>query len=310
VSLAIPLGMSLPHRSPDPIDMAAVRSVAQRSEALGFSDLWVTENTIDRVFSFDPIVALTYAAAVTSRIRVGISVMVLPLRSPIHVAHAMATLDYMSGGRAILGVGLGREHYEQFGVPTERRVRRFLEQIELIRRIWHDGSVKHEGEIFQIEAGNKLLPLQPSGPPIWLGGTHPDAIRRAARIADGWMGAGGQTTASFRECVPLLKAELEKAGRDPATFPISKRVFMSVHERPEVARAEVDRWYTEVYRNPRSTDAAGVHGTPEQVGEQLESLVAMGANHLLLNPVARYAEQVEALAELTKANARPSTHSG
>src|SRR5690348_14320537 len=123
--LQIPLGMSLPHRSPDPIDMRVVETVARRSEELGFADLWVTDNVIDRVFSFDPIVALTYAAARTSRIRVGVSVMVLPLRNPVHIAHSMATLDYMSGGRAILGAGLGREHYEEFGVPTERRVRRF-----------------------------------------------------------------------------------------------------------------------------------------------------------------------------------------
>jgi alkanesulfonate monooxygenase SsuD/methylene tetrahydromethanopterin reductase-like flavin-dependent oxidoreductase (luciferase family) len=111
----ISLGMSLPHRSPDRIDMAAVRAVAERADALGFRDLWVTENTIDHAFSFDPMVVLTYAAALTSRIRLGVSVIVLPLRSPIHVAHAVASLDYVSGGRAILGVGLGREHYAEFG---------------------------------------------------------------------------------------------------------------------------------------------------------------------------------------------------
>jgi alkanesulfonate monooxygenase SsuD/methylene tetrahydromethanopterin reductase-like flavin-dependent oxidoreductase (luciferase family) len=112
------------------------------------------------------------------------------------------------------------------------------------------------------------------------------------------MGAGGQSTASFGESVTLLRAALEKAGRDPSTFPISKRVFMSVHERPEVARAEVNRWFTEVYHNPAATDTNGIHGTPEQVQERLEELVAMGANHLLLNPVARHAEQVEALASV------------
>jgi alkanesulfonate monooxygenase SsuD/methylene tetrahydromethanopterin reductase-like flavin-dependent oxidoreductase (luciferase family) len=71
---------------------------------------------------------------------------------------------------------------------------------------------------------------------------------------------------------------------------------MSVHERPDVARAELDRWFTVVYRNPAGTDASGVHGTPDQVRKQLEELVDMGANHLLLNPVCRYAEQVETLA--------------
>src|SRR5229473_4147707 len=120
----IPFGMALPHRAPEPIDVAAVRQVATRAEALGFQDLWVTENTLDHVFCFDPIVILTYAAAVTTRIRVGVSVVVLPVRNPIHIAHEVATLDYASNGRAILGVGLGRDHhYAQFQIPRERRVR-------------------------------------------------------------------------------------------------------------------------------------------------------------------------------------------
>src|SRR5258706_9732472 len=113
----ITLGMSLPHRSPERIDMSVVHRVAQRADALGFRDLWVTENAVDHVFSFDPAVVLTYAAAVTTRIRLGVSVSVLPVRNPIHVAHQVATLDYVSNGRAILGGGLGRDHhYAEFQV--------------------------------------------------------------------------------------------------------------------------------------------------------------------------------------------------
>src|SRR5438105_13406027 len=81
----IALGMSLPHRSPEPIDMGELRRVAQRAEALGFRDLWVTENTLDHVFCFDPVVILTYAAAVTTKIRLGASVVVLPIHSPLMV---------------------------------------------------------------------------------------------------------------------------------------------------------------------------------------------------------------------------------
>jgi len=98
--------------------------------------------------------------------------------------------------------------------------------------------------------------------------------------------------------VPILKEALEKAGRDPETFPISKRVFMAVDDDPDVARRELNRWFTEVYHNPAGTDASGIHGTPEQVRGKLEELVALGANHLLLNPVSRHVEQVEALAEI------------
>ena len=275
----ITFGMSLPHRSPDTIDMAAVRQVAQRADTLGFRDLWVTENTLDHVFCFDPIVILTYAAAVTTRIRVGVSVVVLPVRNPIHIAHEVATLDYASNGRAILGVGLGRDHhYTQFQVTRERRIRRFREEVELIKALWTESKVDYRGTFYQLEGGTMApKPVQKPHPPIWLGGGHPDAIRRAAAIADGWMGSGGSSTAEFSRSVPALRAALEKASRDPAKFPIS---------------------FTTVYHNPNGADASGVHGTPEQVRERLEQLVAMGANHLLLNPVCRHVEQLEALAAI------------
>ena len=296
----ISFGVALPHRSPDAIDVAAVRQVAQRADALGFRDLWVTENTLDHVFCFDSVVALTYAAAVTTTIRLGVSVMVLPLHHPIHVAHQVATLDYLSNGRAILGAGLGRDHhYAQFQVPREQRVRRFRESVELIKALWTESKVSYHGSIFQLDGATMApKPAQKPHPPIWFGGAHPDALHRTATIADGWMGSGGSSLAAFARSVSILKTELEKAGRDPATFPISKRVFLSVHERPEIARGELHRWFSTVYHNPDGADASGIHGSPEQLRARIEELVATGANHLLLNPVCRYAEQLEALAEV------------
>jgi probable F420-dependent oxidoreductase len=297
----ITLGMSLPHRSPEPIDMSVVRRVAQRADALGFRDLWVTGNTLDHVFSFDPMVILTYAAAATTSIRVGVSVVVLPVQNPIHVAHQIATLDYASNGRAILGIGLGRDqHYTEFQVPREHRIRRFREEVELIRALWTEPKIDYRGSIYQLKAGAMSpKPVQKPHPPIWFGGGHPDAIRRAAVMGDGWMGAGGSSHADFKRSVPLLREHLEKARRDPKTFPISKRVFLAVDERAEVARDELHRWYSVVYHNPAGTDASGIHGTPEQVREHLEELVSNGANHLLLNPVSRHVEQLEALASIT-----------
>jgi probable F420-dependent oxidoreductase len=294
----IALGVSLPHRAPEPIGADVVRQVAQRAEALGFRDLWVTENTLDHVFCFDPVALLTYAAAVTTKIRLGVSVVVLPAHHPAHVAHQWACLDHLSGGRAILGVGLGREHhYAQFQIPREARVRRFREGVELIRALWKEPRVDFRGRIFQLEGGTMMpKPVQKPSLPMWFGVGHPNAVRRAGFLADGWMGSGGSSIAAFKASIPILLAALEAAGRDPAGFPISKRLFMAIDERPERARAELNRWFTEVYHNPEGTDASGIHGTPEQVRERLEEVVAMGANHLLLNPVSRHAEQVEALA--------------
>jgi probable F420-dependent oxidoreductase len=295
----IPFGMSLPHRSPDPISMEAVRSVATRADALGFRDLWVTENTLDHVTSFDPIVVLTYAAAVTSRIGLGASVLVLPVHDPRMVAHQWASLDYLSNGRALMGVGIGRPfHFKEFQVPEAGRVARFREQIELIRAFWSQEKVTHHGRFYSID--DTKLGIRPVQKPlpIWMGVGHPNAIRRAAGLADGWMGAGGSTIDDFRRAVPLLREALEKAGRDPGKFPISKRIFIAVDDKPELARAELNRWYSEVYHNPGGTDSSGVHGTPDQVRERLEEMIAMGASHLLLNPVSRHTEQLEALAEV------------
>jgi probable F420-dependent oxidoreductase len=266
---------------------------------LGFRDLWVTENTMDEANCFDPVVVLTYAAAVTTKIRVGASVVVLAVHSPLLVAHQWATLDYVSNGRAILGVGLGRDHhYRQFEVPQEGKVARFREELALIRALWSEDRVSFHGRFYRID-DEPMHPKPVQTPlPIWMGVGHPNAVRRAAKLADGWMGSGGSSIAQFGQSVPILKEALAAAGRGPESFPISKRIFMAVDERPDVARRELNRWFTEVYHNPPGTDASGIHGTPEQVGARLEELVAMGANHLMLNPVSNYAEQLEALAEI------------
>ena len=103
----------------------------------------------------------------------------------------------------------------------------------------------------------------------------------------------------FRNAVPILRQSLEKAGRDPANFPISKRIFMAVDNKPERAKAELLKWYTDVYHNPAGTETSGLHGTPAQVRERLHEIIGMGATHLLLNPISRHEEQLDALAEIT-----------
>jgi probable F420-dependent oxidoreductase len=296
----IPVGISLPHRSPEAIDASTVRHFAQRAEALGFCDLWVTENTLDWVFSFDPALVLTYAAAATTRIRLGVAVCVLPVHNPGHIAHQYATLDYLSGGRAILGLGLGREHhYAEFQIPMERRVRRLREGVDIVKALWTQDEVDYSGDFYRLEHAHMVIkPVQKPRPPIWTGGDHPDAVRRAVAMGDGWISAGGASTERFAQSVQIVRQELDKLGRDPASFAISKRVFLSVDERPAAAKAELDRWYQIVYRRPGGAADSDVYGTPEQVRAQLERLVEAGATHLLVNPVARYDEQMEALAKV------------
>jgi alkanesulfonate monooxygenase SsuD/methylene tetrahydromethanopterin reductase-like flavin-dependent oxidoreductase (luciferase family) len=296
----VTFGMSLPHRSAEPTAAAVVAQVARTAEHLGFQDLWVTNNTLDAADSLDAVTTLSFAAALTTTIRVGVSVLALPIFHPVHVAHQIATLDRLSQGRAILGVGLGKaEDYPTFDVPTELRVRRLIEAVALIKELWAGPHVTYAGQVFQVDdVSIGTTPTQSPHPPIWMGGAHPGAIRRAATLSDGWMGGGGSSNISFKQNVPLLRAALQEAGRDATHFPISKRVFLSVHEDPRTARLELDQWFSGVYGYPSGTDEAGVYGTPAQVEEQLAALVAMGANHLLLNPTTRYLEQTEVLAEV------------
>ena len=157
----------------------------------------------------------------------------------------------------------------------------------------------YRGEIFQVEdATLGMKPVQSPHPPIWMGGHHPNAVRRAAVLADGWMGAGGSTTAAFATSVPLLRAALEESGRDPTTFPISKRVFLSVHARPDVAEAEVRRWFSEVYRNPALTTRPGCTARRNRCANSSNRSPLRVPPTCCCNPVTRYDEQIETLAEI------------
>ena len=296
----IPFGMVLPHRTMDPLRLSDIRDVARRAEALGFSDLWVTENTLDNSYSIDPMVVLTYAAALTNRVGLGVAVIVLPVHHAIHVAHQAMSLDFVSNGRAILGVALGREEdYHDFQVPTERRVRRFKEQIDVMKALWTQERVTYDGHFYTLK--DTAITLKSPRKPhvrLWLGGTHPNAITRAVAMGTGWIGAGAQTRDGFAGSVALLRTALDKAGVAPSSFTISKRVFIAVEEKPGAARAQLLRWCTDVYRNPGLIDTGVIYGTPEQCREKIEALIAAGADHLLLNPVAQYPEQLEAVAEV------------
>ena len=297
----VALGLSLPHRSLEPLSVDEIRAVATQAELTGFTDLWVTNNTVDRqAICLDSLTLLSYVAGFTTRIRLGVSVLVLPHYHPVHVAHQVASLDYLSGGRAILGAALGRPgHYADFQVPVERRVARFTEQIKLIKALWTSERVDFDGEFFQLhDARVSPRPVQRPHPPVWIGAAHPKAVRRAVRLGDGWASAGGSDTARFQSSVEDVREELRSAGRSAEDFRISKRVFLSVHDDPAVARAELLRWFSEVYSAPHMVDEGGVYGTPAQVREELDGIVAAGANHLVLNPVTRYREHIELLRDV------------
>jgi len=166
----------------------------------------------------DPWVTMTAMAAGTSRLRFATMVYILPLHHPLEVAKAVGTASLFSGGRIVLGAGSGwmREEFEVLGVDFATRGKRFDECIEILRRVWRGGMVEYHGEIFSFDR-LQMSPTPPHPIPIYIGGASKPALRRAARIGDGWLGAGN-TPEQAEEILVELRRLREEAGRSAEPF--------------------------------------------------------------------------------------------
>jgi probable F420-dependent oxidoreductase len=222
-----------------------VLRVARRLEELGYDSLWVSDHVVipwtiasrypynatgdfplspDTDF-LEPLTTLTLAAAVTSRARLGTSVLVLPHRHPVLTAKMLATLDHLAPGRVILGAGVGwmREEIELFGVPHARRGAWTDEAIEVMRACWRDDRVSFTGEFFRFdELGCRPRPARGTIP-IWIGGHTERALARVATLGDGWH-AAFPTPAALKTGIATLHTACRNAGRDPSTLAISTRM--------------------------------------------------------------------------------------
>jgi len=193
------LGVHLPHigrkAGPD-----AIRRAAVQAEELGFADAWVSEHVIlpkaapypPSPSFYEPILTLTWAAAATRRIRLGTSVMVLPMHHPVPIAKQLATLQCLSGGRVIFGIGVGwlEAEFAAMGVPFAERGRRMDESIALLRALWSDDPVSFRTRYITAEIAEMRMQPPPVAPiPIWAGGSSEKALARAVRLCDGWHGS-------------------------------------------------------------------------------------------------------------------------
>ena len=169
----------------------ADRNEVDALEALPIDSLWVGGHVASRNPTPEAMVQLARLAAVSSRVRIGTSILLLPLYPPAIVAKQIADLDRLTGGRVTLGVGVGGEYEQEFracGVPLEERGRRTNEAIPLLRRLWTAQEISHPGPLFPMEAVKiHPAPVQSGGPPIIVAGRQEVAMRRAARLGDGWM---------------------------------------------------------------------------------------------------------------------------
>jgi probable F420-dependent oxidoreductase len=281
-------------------DPGAFRAYFARAEELGFDSAWAQENVLGGSPQLAPLEAMTYAAACTQRLRLGCVVFVSTLHSPVHLAKNLATLDQMSGGRLDVGIGTGGKArpFAAFGITGDRYVARFTEGLALMKALWTQPSVTFEGEFWQLkDAAMEPKPFQKPHPPVWFGANTEPALRRAARLGDGFFGAGSTPTARFAEQVPLVRAALDEAGRDAAAFPIAKRVYIAVDDDAPRARERVNDAMARIYgRRVPSIEAAVIAGTADDCVREVSAVAAAGAELILFTTLFDPAEQAERLA--------------
>ena len=288
-------------------DMLLVRDTVRRVEELGFHSVWVQDQVVGDVPLLESISLLCYAAAASSRVKLGVSVVVFPVRNAVQMAKNISTLDLMSNGRAILGIGLGPvympSYFEPFGMTVGQALRRFNEGLEIMKSLWTQPVTDIEGEFYTLRGtAMEPKPIQQPHPPVWIGGRHPNALRRAVRHGDGYLGSGPTTTEDFGQHVELVRKFLDEEGRDPATFPISKRVYLAVDKDERRAKARLDKFFGARYpwiieTRPNFVADISVWGSPARCVEELAKVVSKGAELIVLNPLWDFVEQLEALAE-------------
>jgi probable F420-dependent oxidoreductase len=218
----------------DPLEVA---SLGVRAEALGFDSVWVNHHVVnagyvrerlgDRPYH-DALVMLTWLAARTSRARLGTSVLVLPYLHPMVLARELATLDHLCGGRLVLGVGVGSlpEENAALGVPYDTRGAYSNEFLEVLLALWTEQRASYRGAFFAFDdliASPK--PLQRPHPPIVVGGNRKPALRRAARLGNGWHPLA-LTPEGLRKRLPTIRAEAAEAGREGVPSEIQVRLDM------------------------------------------------------------------------------------
>ena len=303
--MAVKIGFSLQGRG-TLADRDAITTLAQRADALGFDSIWVTDRVLIPVKSesaypfsvtgafplgpdepwLEPLTAVTYLTTITRRINVGVSVLVIPYRNPVFTAKALATADYLSGGRVILGAGVGwwREEFDALGVRFDDRADRTVEYLRLMKDIWTKPRVSFEGRFARIAEAGGVRPQPARKPhvPIWIGGHSRAALARVVDVGDGWHPLGLRPPvklypAEMAAAVRRLRDMADAARRDPTTITITFKGPLRFHD-------------------GAGRDRTPLSGSPTQIAEDLSAYVAAGVEHIVLDfSVASVSEMLEVL---------------
>ncbi|MEX0800927.1 MAG: LLM class flavin-dependent oxidoreductase [Dehalococcoidia bacterium] len=261
-----------------------------RIEELGYDSAWTSEHVFFYFPTFDALTQLAAMAALTTRIRLGTAVLLLPLRPAALAAKEITSVEVISGGRLTLGIGVGGEfpkEFEAVGSPVKERGARTDEAIEVLRTLWTQDNVTFHGRFTKLD-GVTLMPkpLQPGGPPLWIAGRSQAAIRRAGRLGDGYM-PYLFSPERYREGLAEVRRAAEEAGRDPDAIEPALYQFIclagSYEEAKERASADLSRRYNQPFE--KIVDRYVVMGTADDCARRLSDFAEAGARHFLLVPI-------------------------
>jgi probable F420-dependent oxidoreductase len=270
-------------------ETGSLLAMAERAEAAGFDSVWIGDSITARP-RHEPLTLMAAIAARTRRVRLGTGVLLPALRNPVVLAHLIGTVDRISEGRVILGVGIAadtpsiRKEFAACGVPWDRRVGRFLETIEICRALWQRDGVSFTGKHFTLDGATvEPKPHRPGGPPIWIGGSGPTALREAARF-DAWFPTGPSAEA-FAEQFPRIQAAARAAGRPAGSVAGAAYVTLALDPNKAAAEQRLHRFLETYYAAPaaammarQATYAGPIEGCVEWLGRWIDA----GARHLAL----------------------------
>jgi alkanesulfonate monooxygenase SsuD/methylene tetrahydromethanopterin reductase-like flavin-dependent oxidoreductase (luciferase family) len=286
-------------------DAASLLDLAARAEQLGYDSVWVGDSLLARP-RHEPLTLLAGVAGRVKRVELGTAVLLPALRNPVLLAHQVATLDQVSEGRLILGVGFAadvpniRAEFAAAGVPFDKRIGRMMEGLRLCRALWTGEPVTWEGR-WQV-AGGTLAPTphRHGGPPLWIGGNLPASLDRAGKWFDGWFPIAPDA-ATFATQWAEVKAIAGAAGRDPAALSGAMYLTLAVDEDAGRAEARLHAFLERYYGQPAPVlrrRQAHYAGSASGVAAWLDGYARAGASHLVLRFAGDHERHLEALAEI------------
>ncbi len=284
---------------------APLLALAARAEAEGFDTVWIGDSLTARP-RHDPLTLLAAVAGRVPRIGLGTAVLLPALRNPVVLAHQVATLDQISEGRLILGVGLAqdvpniRAEFAAAGVPFEKRIGRMLEALRLCRALWSGQPVDWDGRWTMKQAVVAPVPHRPGGPPLWIGGNLPASLERAGKHFDGWFPIAPAPDA-FGAGLGHVRAVAAAAGRDPASLTGAMYLTLSVDENAAAAEERLNGFLERYYGQPAPVlrrRQASYAGPAAGVAQWLDAYAKAGASHLCLRFAGGHEAHLTALAKI------------